>query len=116
MVLRGTDQFVDLPQVRVDAALRQQTIVHVRQLERRPTAWSRGGTRRPDDVHRCTLQRIQVQVIGAAGKQVHSMVPHGADTERGVLGNFPLDLQTSLQYIGNSKLRRNERNVWRSLE
>ena len=98
MVLPGADQFVDLVEVGVDAAFRQQAIVHVRQGDRLPTAGRRSCARRTDDVSRRALQWIQVQVIGAAGKQMHAVVPHGADTYSCVAENLSLNLQTRLQY------------------
>ena len=51
MVLPGADQFVDLAEVGVDAAFGEQTVVHVRQGDRRPTA-GRCSCARED--RRCT--------------------------------------------------------------
>ena len=80
VILRGADELLDLAELRIDQAVREQTAVHGRQVVSRAGA---GGWRnragRTDGVTGCALQWLEVRVVGGAGNNVYAVVPHGAD-------------------------------------
>src|SRR5580692_11612373 len=68
MILSRTDQFVDLAQVRVNAAFGKQPVVHVRQGYGLPAARGCSCGGRTYYIRRRAVQGIKVEVVSAAGK------------------------------------------------
>src|SRR5208282_85271 len=79
VILRRADEFLDLAELRTDAAVGKQAAIHIRQDDgptaARPGEWAGGA----EDVSRRASQRFQVRVIGGARNYVYAVIPHGAD-------------------------------------
>jgi hypothetical protein len=70
VILAGTDQLVDAVEVGTDETVGEQAAIHVGENDGSSAARCRCCVGRANNVGGCTLERLQVQVVSAAGEEM----------------------------------------------